>query len=198
MRDEPRKIPVRSGDDDRTNDVASEDQAVPAVAADQADDAAGIDAAVLEEFERELADARRQADENHDKYLRTLAELENVRKRLEKTYNNRVVEAQRNLLRGFLEVADNLERALEAAQEGGDIASGVELTYRQLQRLLAQYGVEPIEAVGRPFDPTQHEAVGTVPANGVADETVVAEERRGYVHDDQLLRPARVYVAKQR
>jgi molecular chaperone GrpE len=182
MSDEPRKIPVRSGDDDRTNDVASEDQAVPAVAADQADDAAGIDA----------------ADENHDKYLRTLAELENVRKRLEKTYNNRVVEAQRNLLRGFLEVADNLERALEAAQEGGDIASGVELTYRQLQRLLAQYGVEPIEAVGRPFDPTQHEAVGTVPANGVADETVVAEERRGYVHDDQLLRPARVYVAKQR
>lgn len=198
MSDKSRKIPVRSGEDDRTEDVAPESATAEASAEEQADGAAGIDAAVLEEFERELAEARRQADENHDKYLRTLAELENVRKRLEKTYKNRVVEAQRNLLRGFLEVADNLERALEAAQEGGDITGGVELTYRQLQRLLAQYGVEPIDAVGKPFDPMKHEAVGTVPANGMEDETVIAEERRGYIHDDELLRPARVYVAKQR
>jgi molecular chaperone GrpE len=194
MSDEPKKIRVRSGDDDRTAKMAPESAADE----EQAEGAVGIDAAVLQEFERELADARRQADESHDKYLRTLAELENVRKRLEKNYQNRVVEAQRNLLRGFLEVADNLERALEAAQEGGDIAGGVELTYRQLQRLLAQYGVEPIDAIGKPFDPMKHEAVGTVPANGMEDETVIAEERRGYVHDDELLRAARVYVAKQR
>jgi molecular chaperone GrpE len=183
MSDKSKKIPVRSGDDDHIENVAPES----AAAEDQAAGAAGIDAAVLEEFERELAEARRQADESHDKYLRTL----------EKTDQNRVVEAQRNLLRGFLEVADNLERALEAAREGGDITGGVELTYRQLQRLLEQYGVEPIDAIGKPFDPMKHEAVGTVPANGMEDETVIAEERRGYVHDDELLRAARVYVAKQ-
>ena len=156
-----------------------------------------VDQAVVEEFERELAEARRRADEDYDKYLRAVAELENVRKRLEKTYQDRVIQARRDLLRRFLEIADNLERALKVAEDGGDIVSGVELTYRQLQQLLSEEGVEPIDAVGEPFDPMKHEAVSVVSADGVEDETVVAEERRGYTHQGELLRPSRVHVAKQ-
>lgn len=181
---------------------------VPADTAEQPGEeapASTIDESVVQEFERELAEARRQADEYYDKYLRALAELENVRKRLEKTYQDRVLQERRNLLRRFLEVADNLERALEAAKNGADtsaglstgIVGGVELTYRQLQRFLSEEGVEAIEAVGKPFDPMQHEAVSIVSADGVEDEIVVAEERRGYTHQGELLRPSRVHVAKQ-
>ena len=152
---------------------------------------------IVQEFERELAEARRQADENHDKHLRAVAELENVRKRLEKSYQDRVKRARRDLLRRFLEVADNLERALDAANDGADIVSGVELTYRHLQKLLSEEGVEAIQAVGEPFDALKHEAISVISADGVEDETVVAEEQRGYTHQGDLLRPSRVHVAKQ-
>ncbi|MFQ5594870.1 MAG: nucleotide exchange factor GrpE [Anaerolineae bacterium] len=156
-----------------------------------------LDEGVVQEFERELAEARRQADENHDKYLRAVAELENVRKRLEKAYQDRVKRERQDLLRRFLEVADNLERALHAADDGADIVSGVELTYRHLQKLLSEEGVEAITAVGEPFDALKHEAIGVISADGVEDETVIAEERRGYTHHGELLRPSRVHVAKQ-
>ncbi|MFQ5854235.1 MAG: nucleotide exchange factor GrpE [Anaerolineae bacterium] len=191
-----KRIHIKQNEDQGTEETAG-------IAADPAErppeeaPASGVDEAIKEEFERELAEVRRQADEHYDKYLRAAAELENVRKRLEKTYSDRVTQAQRDLLRRFLEVADNLERALKAAEDGADIVSGVELTYRHVQQLLSEEGVEPIEAVGAPFDPMKHEAIGVVSADGVEDETVVAEERRGYTHQGGLLRPSRVHVAKR-
>ena len=211
MGGETKHIPVKQKDEE-TEDVVNAETGSGGNGGEK--DRPAVDESIVEEFKREhppgsevtgtvkefnrvLAEARRQADEHHDKYLRAVAELENVRQRLEKTYQSRVTQAQRNLLRQFLEVADNLERALDAAKDGGDIVSGVELTYRQLQRLLADHNVEPIEAVGQPFDPMKHEAVSVVPANGVEDETVVAEELRGYTHQNELLRPSRVYVAKE-
>lgn len=155
-----------------------------------------VDRELVERLERELAEARRQADEHQDKYLRALAELENTRKRLERTYQDRVTRATRDLLRRFLTVADNLERALEVAKGGGDIVAGVELTYRELRRLLSEQGVEPIAAVGQPFDPMIHEAVGVISSDGVEEETVMVELQRGYTHHGELLRPALVEVAK--
>lgn len=147
-------------------------------------------------LEQELAEAKRRADEYYDKYLRALAELDNTRKRLQRTYQERLLQARRDLLRRFLVVADNLERALEAAKSGGDILEGVELTYRELQRFLSEQGVEPIEAIGKPFDPMLHEAVGVVSSDGVEEDTVVNELQRGYTHEGELLRPALVEVAK--
>ncbi|MBS1252522.1 MAG: Protein GrpE [Anaerolineales bacterium] len=202
MGGETKKIPVRQKNGETKEAWKAERKARPesdSASAENAEDATrpALDESVVEEFERELAEARRKADEHHDKYLRAVAELENVRKRLEKTYQSRVTQARRDLLRKILDVADNLERALGTAEGGGDIVDGVDLTYRQLQRLLSEQGVEPIEAVGQPFDPMKHEAVSAVPTNGVEDETVVAEELRGYTHQDELLRPSRVYVAKE-
>lgn len=199
MSERAETIPVKQDrrEDDQAAGLATETPAGPTEQSDEATTATAVDQAVVEEFERELAEARRQADENYDKYLRAVAELENVRKRLERTYQDRLIQARRDLLRRFLEVADNLERALKAAEDGADIVSGVELTYRELQRILAEEGVEPIDAVGKPFDPMKHEAVSIVTADNVEDEIVVAEERRGYTHQGELLRPSRVHVAKQ-
>jgi molecular chaperone GrpE len=199
MSEKAKTIPVKSNQSNERDETEPAAH-VPADSAERPAEEAtspALDKAVIEEFERELAEAHRRADENYDKYLRAVAELENVRKRLEKTYQDRVTKARRDLLRRFLEVADNLERALKAAEDGADIVSGVELTYRHLQQLFAEEGVEAIEAVGTLFDPMKHEAVSLVPTDGAEDETVVAEERRGYTHQGELLRPSRVHVAKQ-
>jgi molecular chaperone GrpE len=141
----------------------------------------------------ELERAQREAAENRNLYLRTLAEKENARKRLERLYEERLAEAKRNLLRQFIAVADNLERALahQRAREG--LAEGVQLTYRQLQEILRAEGVEPIHALGQPFNPAEHEAVAMVEGPEPAG-TVIAEERRGYRQGDRLLRPAWVRV----
>jgi molecular chaperone GrpE len=95
-------------------------------------------------------------------------------------------------------IADDLERALIV--EGGDnesLREGVEVTYRSLKQLLRQEGVDQIEAKGEEFDPTWHEAVGTVPHQkaGVGQDSVVEVAQQGYLLDGRLLRPARVVVA---
>lgn len=142
--------------------------------------------------EDELETLRQEVAEYKDKYLRTAAELENTRKRLERHYAEQAEEEKKRFLRIFLTVADNLERALAHSDDG--FREGVQLTYQELQRLLSQEGVEPMEAVGKPFDPYYHEAVDTV--DGDDDQEIVVEERqKGYLYRGELLRPARVKVA---
>ncbi len=142
--------------------------------------------------EDELEALRQEVAEYKDKYLRTAAELENTRKRLERHYAEQAEEEKKRFLRIFLTVADNLERAL--AHSGDNLREGVQLTYQELHRLLRQEGVEPLEAVGKPFDPYYHEAVATVDGND-SEETVVEERQKGYLYRGELLRPARVKVA---
>ena len=147
--------------------------------------------------EEELNAIRQEAAEYKDKYLRAAAELENTKKRLERRYADQAEEEKKRLLRNFLTVADNLERALahsDAASHGGSLRDGVKLTYQELQRLLRQEGVEPLEAMGQPFDPYYHEAVLTIACDDEVD-TVVEERQKGYLYRGQLLRPAKVEVA---
>ena len=163
--------------------------------------------------EEELNALRQEAAEYKDKYLRAAAEVENTRKRLERRYANQAEEEKKRLLRNFLTVADNLERALAhsdrtpsiplppqspqlwgAGGQGGSLRDGVQLTHQELQRLLRQEGVEPLEAMGQPFDPYYHEAVLTIACDDEVD-TVVEERQKGYLYRGQLLRPAKVEVA---
>jgi molecular chaperone GrpE len=133
-----------------------------------------------------------------DRALRLQAEIENFRKRQQRLAEERILADRERLLRAFLRVADDLERALNAdGADAGDLRQGVDLTYRSLVRLLDQEGAEPIDAAGRPFDPAWHEAVGTVPhvRAGAAPDTVVEVVEAGYRLGDRLLRPARVIVA---
>jgi len=149
---------------------------------------------VEEALRRELAEARREAAENRDLYLRALADKENARKRLERLYEERLAESKRVLLRRIIAVADNLERALAHQEAREGLVEGIRLTYRQLQDVLRAEGVEPIQALGQPFDPTEHEAVGVV-EGPEPPGTVVGEELRGYRQGEYLLRPAHVRVA---
>lgn len=153
--------------------------------------------------EDELEAIRQEAAEYKDKYLRAAAEVENTRKRVERRYADQADQEKRRLLRSFLAVADNLERALAhsahppsvpPASQGGSFRDGVQLTYQELQRLLSREGVEPLDAVGQPFDPYYHEAVDTVVGDD-DQETVVGERQKGYLYRGKLLRPAKVEVA---
>lgn len=133
-----------------------------------------------------------------DRALRLQAEIENFRKRQRRLSEDRIEADRARLLRNFLTVADDLERALRTNDAGnGALREGVEVTHRSLKQLLKQEGVERIKAEGEEFDPAWHEAVGTVPHEkaGVSQDTVVDVTQSGYRLDGRLLRPARVIVA---
>lgn len=155
----------------------------------------------LEEIEREdlVAGEEEESPEIwRDRALRLQAEMENFRKRQQRLAEERTAADRERLLRAFLGVADDLERALQTdGTDAESLRKGVGLTYRSLMRILDREGAEPIEAAGQPFDPAWHEAVGTVPYQyaGVEPDTVVQVVEAGYRLGDRLLRPARVIVA---
>jgi molecular chaperone GrpE len=151
-----------------------------------------------EEQETQVEALREELETWRDRALRLQAEIENFRKRQRRFAEEHIETNRARLLRNFLTTADDLERALRAEGDQESLRDGVEMTYRSLQQLLKQEGVEQIEARGEPFDPEWHEAVATVP-HGEADvdrATVVDVTQRGYRLDGRLLRPARVVVAK--
>jgi molecular chaperone GrpE len=148
------------------------------------------------ELEEELETAQQEANDYKDKYLRAQAEMANFKKRLERRYEEQLQEGKKHLLLKFLSVADNLERALNHADLNDDgLRDGIQLTYQELQHLLAQEGVEQMAPEGQPFDPSYHEAVAIVPNPEAEADTVIAEVQKGYLYRDQLLRPAKVHVA---
>ncbi len=151
-------------------------------------------------LEEELKEVRAEAEKNWDLYLRERAERENFRKRMQREKEDLARFANENLLREFLPIFDNLERAVAHfanGQEGGaGLLEGVSLTLDQFQKVLEKFGVVPVEAVGQPFDPAWHEAMGQVESAEHPPNTVVQEMQKGYILNDRLLRPALVLVAK--
>ena len=148
------------------------------------------------DLEEELEAAQQEANDYKDKYLRAQAEMANFKKRLERRYGEQVEEEKKQLLLRFLSVADNLERALNHSDlNEDDLRDGIQLTYQELQHLLAREGVEQMAPEGQPFDPSYHEAAAIIPTSKAEADTVVAEIQKGYLYRDQLLRPARVHVA---
>jgi len=150
----------------------------------------------LEQCQAELTETRREMEELKDRFLRAAAQIENIRKWTERDVLARMKEDQRKLLRQFLEVVDNLERALAQPAESEALAQGVQLTLKQLVKVLAQAGVEriPVEP-GDTFDPTYHEGIET--RAGEVDEFTVAEVvQPGYLIEKDILRPAGVVVLR--
>jgi len=129
---------------------------------------------------------------------RTAADFANYRRRTAEDRERELGLASESLLRKVLAVADDFDRALDAMPDELKAASwieGIVLLDRKLRALLESEGVTPIEAIGRPFDPREHEAIASVPATGRPDGEVVAEVQRGYRVRDRVLRPAMVAVA---
>jgi len=153
---------------------------------------------VLESLRAEIDAKARQAAEAQDRYLRTLADLDNFRRRVSREREEWRRQAQEELLREILPALDNFDRALGAgAGSGGEggFRAGVELIHREFLKALERVGVSPFSAVGEVFDPQRHEAVARVERADVPDHTVVDEVQRGYLFHDRVLRPARVVVA---
>jgi molecular chaperone GrpE len=147
----------------------------------------------------EIAAKDKEIAELKDKYLRALADTDNIRKRMRQQSEDTVRLQRENLLRDLLPITDNLERAVDAARGGGNgkpIVEGVEMVLRALLDFLRTNGVIPRESVGRPFDPQFHEAVDHVESVEHPPNTVISEFHRGYQVGERVLRPARVSVAK--
>lgn len=130
-----------------------------------------------------------------DRYLRTLADYENFRKRNEREKADFFKHALGKVLHDILPVLDNFDRALEHAEEGDEFHKGVLLIYKQLFDVLQKHGMKPIDEVDVHFDPNIHEAVIREENDSVPSHTVVAVLQKGYFLHDRLLRPALVKVA---
>ncbi|MBI2205782.1 MAG: nucleotide exchange factor GrpE [Candidatus Rokubacteria bacterium] len=146
----------------------------------------------------DVAELRRQLDEKQDTMLRALAEADNIRRRVERSAEERVRYANESLLRDLIPILDNFDRALDAARTAGEarsVVDGVELIRRELLRVLERAGVTRYSAVGEPFDPTRHEAVSRIVSDTATPNTVVAETAPGYLLNGRVLRAALVAVA---
>jgi molecular chaperone GrpE len=151
------------------------------------------------EAQPETAKLQAEIADLKDKYLRTLAESENARKRIRQQSEESVRLQRENFLRDLLPIVDNLERAVDAAHKGGDgrsIVEGVELVLRGLLDFLKSHGVTQLHAVGQPFDPQRHEAVDQIESANHPPNTVLTELHRGYQIGERTLRPASVTVTK--
>lgn len=153
---------------------------------------AGSEAPAPEEVLAELLDTRKKLA-----YL--AAEFDNFRKRTQREREAMVAFGNERLLLALLPVLDNLERALAQAAASGStdaLVEGVRMTYGLFLAELKKFGVEQMQAAGRPFDPAIHEAIAQLPAPHVEDGTVLDEACKGYTLNNRLLRAAQVTVAR--
>jgi len=131
-----------------------------------------------------------------DRLARLQAEFDNARKRAVREQQEFREFAAAEVIRNLLPTLDSFERALKAAGDSTDFRNGIELIYRQFQDALQKIGVQPIVAMGQPFDPRVHEAIEMVDTAEVPDHHVLDELQRGYKYKERLLRPAMVRVAR--
>jgi molecular chaperone GrpE len=149
--------------------------------------------------QQELENLKKDRDEIYDRLLRKQAEFENYKKRIDREKSEFMQFASSELMKELLGVLDSFDLAIRNAAaegEGGEnTLRGFELIYKQLQDTLGRFGLKPIEAKGKTFDPNFHQAVSTQPANDVEENTVIDEMRKGYTLNGRLLRPAMVSVS---
>jgi molecular chaperone GrpE len=182
--DDQTRDPAPNGADPATADVPPAAEAAP-------------DEARVAALEAERTDLK-------DKLLRTLADMENLRRRTEREAADARTYAVTNFARDMLTVADNVRRALESVPAGAAadsaplkaLVEGIELTERELGKTLERHGVKAIEAKDQRFDPQRHQAMFEIPNPDVPAGTVVQVVQTGYAIGERVLRPAMVGVAK--
>ncbi len=183
-----------------TSDEQLRDDAADAF--DEALDTAGMAAeaaGVAEAADDVLAVARAEAARNLDGWQRTQAEFANARKRFEKQRAEAYINANADLVAKLLPLLDDFERALAtvpAGEQGDAWLVGVHLVYRKMIAVLEEMGVEPVVALGAPFNPTLHEALGQEPSDEYESGVVAREMRRGYRLGERVIRPSLVMVAE--
>ncbi len=146
--------------------------------------------------ENPCAELEAQLEELQQRYTRLAADFDNYRKRVERQHSDMVARANVQLISQLVPILDSFEHALASAEADKGLAKGIEMIRSQLLNVLQQEGLEPIDAIGQPFDPQYHEACGFCCRDSEADNVVVEEVRRGYKLGGKLLRPSMVHVNK--
>ena len=146
----------------------------------------------------ELSALKKERDELYDRLLRTTAEFDNYRKRIDRERRDHADRAKEDLLQELLLVVDDFDRAItvDSGDDPNAYRKGVELIHAKLIDLLRKQGVRPIEVIGKDFDPNLHQAVSHESTPDAREGEVIDELRRGYMIGERLLRPAMVKVAK--
>lgn len=153
---------------------------------------------LVQKLEEEIKKKEKEYEELLDRTQRLAAEYDNFRKRTQKEKEKLYDDAVCDVASKFLGVVDNLERALQAVQDGKEngLRDGVNLVYRQIVDVLEKLSIKPIEAVGKPFDPELHNAVMHVEDESLEENVVAEEFQKGYIYKDEIvIRHSMVKVA---
>jgi molecular chaperone GrpE len=181
-------VPIQS-EEQFEEAVIVDEQAEPIQSEEQFEEAAA---------DTQLEEMRKQADENQQRYLRVQADFDNFRRRSRLEKEDFAKYASLKLIEQLLPVVDNFERALSSSKDTKDfeaLVKGLDMTFRQLDQLLAQEGLTPIEAVGQPFNTEFHQAIMLVESEEHEEGIVVEEIQKGYLLKDKVVRPAMVKVS---
>jgi molecular chaperone GrpE len=157
--------------------------------------------AEVEKLSKALEQKAKEAAEAHDRYLRTYADFENYRKRMQRDLADFKKYANEQMARELLSVVDHLALAIKHAADAGDtsqgLRQGVELVYKQLRDVLEKFGITTFPAQGEAFDPAKHDAVMQEVTDAVPENMVVQVFQEGYLYHDKVLRHAKVSVSKK-
>lgn len=181
----------------------ADDGAVRAEVASVGEDAGGEEQPVSEreKMARALEQKTREAAEAQDKYLRTYADFENYRKRMQRELADFRKYANEQMAQELLTVVDHLGLALKHAAGSGEagqgLREGVELVYKQFRDVLEKFNVKPFVSLGEQFDPAKHDAVAQLETADAPENTVAQVFQDGYLYHDKVLRHAKVGVAKR-
>lgn len=171
-----------------------------AEAADEAEAAPASEQVSVEALQKQLEEAQQQAADNLDKAIRTMAEMENLKKRVQKDLEDERKYGLAKFAKELLSVLDSLELGIQAATgdspEVVKLREGSELTMKQFETVFAKFNIETVDPTGQPFNPELHQAMVMQPSSTVAPNHVITVFQKGYVLNGRLLRPAMVVVAK--
>jgi molecular chaperone GrpE len=162
-------------------------QAIPALPSDPA------------QLQKQLLEKTKESEENYTRLLRLAADIENLKKRQGKERADLLLYANENLIKELLPVVDNLELALEHGRQSEApeaMLEGIDLVYQGFLKVLAKFGVSPLNSVGQQFDPAFHNAVMQEETMESPDCSIIKELQKGYLMNQRLLRPAMVVVAR--
>lgn len=156
----------------------------------------GMLSAEVEALKKKIEEAEAKASDYKDSWMRSEAELQNYRKRIERDHEVTRIGMKSEIVKKVLPLLDDLERALQNRPVNESWADGIELIVRKFQTTLESEGVKRIEAEGREFDPNFHEAISNEPNDEVESGHVIAVVQNGYMIGDRVIRPALVRVAQ--
>ena len=190
------KIQIDTESDQKKTDTGDKaPQDAPAPAGAEAEDSG-------DSLEKALETARKEAKENHDRYLRVCADFENYKKRTARETEEYRKFANETLIKEMLTIVDNLERAVDSSNNRSEdqtpIVEGIQMTLKAVWSILERFHVTPIDAMGKPFDPRFHQAFQQEESEEYPENTVLREFQKGYQLYDRLLRPSMVIVSKKK